>query len=104
MCLLARGLTSKVKGLVADTQQFNIDDDQRYLRDLSLPGIRRAGDFRTAVTLSSPGRLLLHNTGESSLVSWAQDVYKATGFQNNLEVRDGKVSEKDLVRWLQSLR
>ncbi len=104
LCLLARGLTSKVKVLVADAQQFNIDDDQRYLRDLSLPGIRRAGDFRTAVTLSSPGRLLLHNTGGSSLVPWAQDVYKATGFQNNLEVLDGKVSEKDLVRWLQSLR
>ena len=103
-CLLARGLAPGVRGLAADAVEFDADDDQSYLRELSLPGIRRAGDFRTAVTLAAPARLLLHNTGANFPLAWAQDVYRAAGTRRNLEVRNKKVSERDLLRWLRSGR
>ena len=103
-CLLARGLAPEVKGLAADTVRFNADDDQSYLRELPLPGIRRAGDFRTAVTLAAPGRLLLHNTGDNFPLAWARDVYKAAGSRRNLEVRNDKASERELLRWIRSGR
>ena len=103
-CLLARGLAPGVRGLAADAVRFDADDDQSYLRELPLPGIRQAGDFRTAVTLAAPGRLLLHNTGANFPLAWAQDVYRAAGTRRNLEVRNNKISERDLLRWLRSGR
>jgi len=98
--LLARPAAPEVKRLVADAAQFPADDDQAYLRDLPIPGIRRAGDFRTAVTLAAPGALLLHNTGKEFSTTWAEDVYKASGAEKSLTVKVKKVSENEIVRWL----
>ena len=99
-CLLARGLALGIDGLAADTVQFDANDDRSYLRELSLPLIRRAGDFRTAATLAAPTRLLLHNTGRNFPVDWVQDVYEAVGLQKNFEAHNNKISETELIHWL----
>ena len=98
--LLARSVAPGVKRLVADAAQFEAENDQAYLRDFPIPGIRRAGDFRTAVALAAPGALLVHNTGKGFSTTWAEDVYKASGAKKSLTVKAKKVSENEIIRWL----
>ena len=101
-CLLARAMNSQVKRLVADVAQFATEDDQAYLRHLPIPGIRRAGDFRTAVTLAVPGALLVHNTGDGFPIQWIQDAYQAGGAERNITIKQNKLSEAKIIRWLRT--
>ena len=101
-CLLARAMSPQVKRLVADAAQFATEDDQAYLRDLPISGIRRAGDFRTAVTLAIPEALLVHNTGDGFPIQWIRDAYQAGGAEGNIAIEPNKLSEARMIRWLRT--
>jgi hypothetical protein len=47
---------------VLDVEGFSTGDDDAYLARLYVPGLRRAGDLRTASEIA-PGRLVIHNAG-----------------------------------------
>jgi hypothetical protein len=49
--------------VVVDVAQFDNSSDAAFLERLYIPGIRRAGDFRTAVAPAA-GRTLVHNAGD----------------------------------------
>jgi hypothetical protein len=49
---------------VLDVGQFDTSSDAAYLDRLYIPGIRRAGDLQTAVSMAT-GRVLIHNAGPS---------------------------------------
>ncbi|MEK7832653.1 MAG: acetylxylan esterase, partial [Acidobacteriota bacterium] len=51
LALLARGLT-KIDAMVADAAELDSTNDKEFLARLPIPGVRRAGDFSTAVTLA----------------------------------------------------
>ena len=48
--------------VIADVGGFNTDRDEDFLEHAYVPGLRRAGDFRTASDIAR-GRLVVHNAG-----------------------------------------
>ncbi|MCX6909515.1 MAG: hypothetical protein NTY01_15935, partial [Verrucomicrobia bacterium] len=85
-CLLARPFAPFVKKTVADAVQFNPASDTAYLKQLYVPVLRRAGDFRSAVALIGNAPLLIHNAGEA--------------FKPGIETRREKLSDDEIVAWL----
>jgi len=51
-----------IRRAILDVSAFDLDSDAAFLDHLYVPGIRRAGDFRTAVTMTR-GELILHGAG-----------------------------------------
>jgi dienelactone hydrolase len=99
-CLLARGLAPKLMHTVVDASQFSTHNDQAYLDRLYIPVIRRAGDFRTALTLAPPSALLIHNSGNDFETEWVRNAYKISGADSLLRIESGKVFEPELISWL----
>ncbi len=52
-----------VKLAILDVGRFDLSSDDAFLDRLYIPGIRRAGDLRTAAAMAQ-GRLELHNAGD----------------------------------------
>jgi dienelactone hydrolase len=98
--LLARGLSRNVEATAVDVAQFDNNSDDSFLERLASPGLRRAGDVRTAGALSAPGRLLIHNTGESFNASWIEEVYSAAEARDRLHVRRAEASHERICQWL----
>jgi dienelactone hydrolase len=99
-CLLARALSPEIQNTVADVSQFRNQDDQAYLDQLYLPLIRKAGDFRTALTVAPPTKLLIHNTGSQFETQWVREAYQISKAESALRIESGKVSEAEIISWL----
>jgi hypothetical protein len=65
--VLAAGLTS-LRLAVLDVGRFDTGNDADFLDRLYIPGIRRAGDFQTAVEDAS-SVIVVHDAGEHFSVS-----------------------------------
>lgn len=63
--------------LAVDANGFSTAREDRYLKDLLIPGILRAGGLVNAVALSAPRTMLLHNTGDAFETGWASQAYKS---------------------------
>ncbi len=98
--LLARGLAPEVDRAIVDVAGFSNGSDDDFVARLPIPGLRRAGDFTTAVSLAGPTRLLIHQTGNRFSASGLQQVYQAAGKPSNLTVETGRVSVADRLIWL----
>lgn len=98
--LLARGLASEVARTAADVAQFDNTRDDSFLQHLYVPGLRRAGDLRTAGALTAPAPLLLFNTGQAFHADWIADVYRAVGAAAQLRVEAEGMPEEELMAWL----
>jgi dienelactone hydrolase len=98
--LLARAFATGVDQMVVDTAQFDNNNDEDYLRRLAIPGLRRAGDFLTAVTIAPLTPLLLHNTGTQFQVGKITDVFAALNKVSNLQVQAEKLNDTAVVQWL----
>ncbi|MCX7825882.1 MAG: acetylxylan esterase [Verrucomicrobiae bacterium] len=85
-CLLARPFAPFVRKTVADAAQFNADSDAAYIKSLYVPVLRRAGDFRAALSLIGDAPLLVHNAGGA--------------FKCAPNARKEKAGEDEIVRWL----
>ena len=85
-CLLARPFAPFVKKTAAAAVQFNPASDTAYLKQLYVPVLRRAGDFRTAVALIGNAPLLVHNAG--------------VAFKPGCETRREKLADDEVVAWL----
>jgi hypothetical protein len=57
--------------VVADVARFDIDSDDAFLEHLDIPGLRRAGDLRTALTMTT-ARVVTHNAGDRFVLDGAQ--------------------------------
>ncbi len=99
-CLLARALAPELHSTAADVSQFNSQNDQAYLDTLYIPIIRRAGDFRTALTLAPTSRLLIHNTGSQFETEWVGNAYKISNAEAALRIKSEKVPPSELLSWL----
>jgi hypothetical protein len=98
--LLARGLAPQVARTAVDVAQFDNTNDDNFLHRLYIPGLRRAGDLRTAGALAAPGALLLHNTGEAFRSDWIADAYRAAGAADQLRVEKDVVADGELAAWV----
>ena len=99
-CLLARALAPQVGRTAVDLDRFAVDDDQAWLKACFAPGIRSAGDVRTALGLIAPAPLLVHQSGGGFPVAWAEDVYRAGAAPAALRLERRRLKGSDVVAWL----
>ena len=99
-CLLARALAPSIARTAVDLNRFAADSDARWVADLFIPGIRSAGDFRTAGALIAPGRLLVHNTGKRFPLDWLRAAYRAAGAKDALRISEQRLNRSDILNWL----
>jgi len=99
-CMLARGLAADPAAFSVDANQFEADSDAAYLKELNIPGIRRAGDFRTAGILNMRGQLWIQNPGKSFPAEWLRSVYSALGKQGLLKIQPERATDPLILDWL----
>jgi hypothetical protein len=78
--------------------RFNSRDDPAYLDALYAPGLRRAGDLRTAALLAAPASLCLFNTGTEFQSDAIAAGYRALNAP--LRIEPGPLSESEIAAWL----
>jgi hypothetical protein len=104
-CLLARALAGTTVGrMVVDAAQFDCTADDAWIESLYLPLLRRAGDLRTAVALSAPGPLWIHNAAPGFPSAWCRQAYRAAGTPDALHIRTGRADPATIVAWLTDKR
>jgi dienelactone hydrolase len=96
----ARAVAGEGVNLVADLGQFAADTDAEYLKNFFVPGLRKAGDFRSASVVNTQGRQLIYNAGPQFPQDWAREAAKLAG--SDLDLRTGSVDEPGLIAWLTS--
>lgn len=99
LAMLAAPLADAV---AADCGQLDLTNDQALLSDaLYTPGLRRMGDFRTALTLAAPHPALLYNTGSKFAgTDWVKDVYTGLGAAPAMKVEAGGEDEGAVADWI----
>lgn len=102
LALLARGLAPKVDRMVADVAGFDSTSDQEFLAQLPIPGIRRAGDFATAITLAPLTPLLIHNTNGKFRTERISEIYQRLGRAEHFKTSSTPIGNTELLNWLSS--
>ncbi len=100
--LLARGLATGLDRTAVDTATFSTSSDDAFVARLPIPGIRRSGDFVTAVSLATLTPLLLHGTGNQFETTQIQTLYARFGQPGHLTIKAEKLALPALVQWLEA--
>jgi dienelactone hydrolase len=100
--LLARGIAPAIDKMAIDAAQFDLSRDESFIKSAAIPGIRRAGDFTTAVTIAPLTPLLIHNTGNKFNTEKIEAVYKAFGKAENFKMQSARINDSELIAWLSS--
>jgi dienelactone hydrolase len=100
--LLARGIAPAIDRMVIDAAEFDSSSDEAFIKSVAVPGIRRAGDFTTAVTIAPLTPLLVHNTGNKFNTEKIEAVYKDLGKADDFKPQSAKLSDSELAAWLSS--
>ena len=98
--LLARGLAPSIEKMVIDAGQFDTASDEEFIRRLPIPGIRRAGDFSTAVTIAPLTPLMIHNTGRKFGIEKMKAIYSRFGKIENFKTQSTELTDSLLINWL----
>jgi hypothetical protein len=98
--LLARGLAPRIDRMAVDAARFDTSNDEEYLKYLPIPGIRRAGDFKTSVTVSPLTPLFIHNTGDKFRTAAIAEVYSRFGRAADFKTQQTELTNRSLVAWL----
>ncbi|MDX2043748.1 MAG: acetylxylan esterase [Acidobacteriota bacterium] len=101
LALLARGLTTFDRTVV-DAAQLDSANDQAVLAQIPIPGIRRAGDFQTAVTLAPLTPMLIHNTSGKFRTDSMTEIYRRLGRAEDFKTSSSELGKNDLLNWLSS--
>ncbi len=99
--LLARAFAPEVSRAVCDVDGLDTASDDSFLNDLWQPGLRRAGDFRTAGILAAPANLMLHNTQGRFEMAPIINAYRGNGSQSRLKISAQRISDASIAAWLQ---
>jgi hypothetical protein len=86
--------------MVVDASEFDSTSDEAFVKSLPVPGIRRAGDFATAVAIAPLTPLLIHNAGGKFRAERIEAVYQAFGRAGNFRAQPAKLSDSELIAWL----
>jgi len=100
--MLARGIAPAIDRMAIDAAEFDSTSDEAFIKSVAIPGIRRAGDFTTAVTIAPLTPLLIHNTGNKFNTEKIEAAYKAFGKAGNFKSQPAKLSDSELIAWLSS--
>ncbi len=99
-CLLARALSNDDAAFAVDAVQFDAASDDAYLKELNIPGIRRAGGLRSAAILNLRSPLLVTNAGPGFPSAWIQSVFQSLGKAELLKVSATRPDDARIVEWL----
>ena len=99
-CLLARALANDDAAFAVDAMHFNAGSDEAYLKALNIPGIRRAGDLRTASILNLRSPLFVTDAGSGFPSAWIQSVYQSLGKTSLLTIVPSPAGEATIADWL----
>ncbi|MGE0131227.1 MAG: alpha/beta hydrolase family protein [Blastocatellales bacterium] len=100
--LLARGIAPAIDKMVIDAAELDSSSDEAFAKNVGVPGIRRAGDFTTAVAIAPLTPLMIHNTGNKFNAEKIEAVYKAFGKAASFKSQSAKLSDAELAAWLSS--
>jgi len=98
--LLARGIAPAIDMMAIDVAEFDSSSDEAFTKSVAVPGIRRAGDFTTAVAIAPLTPLLIHNAGNKFNAEKIEAVYKAFGKTESFKTQSAKLTNSELVAWL----
>ncbi len=84
LVLLARAFEPSVRSTSVDLSSCPATD-AAFAGELFIPLLRKAGDFRTAVTMIAPSHLTIRGNIEPGLARWFRAVYKAAGATDMLK-------------------
>ncbi len=99
-CLFSRALAADDAAFSIDLDGFEGGDDSAYLKTFNVPGIRRAGDARTAGILNLRGELWIQNPGKSFPSEWLESVYTSLGKRGLLLVDPQRVDQAVITDWI----
>jgi len=100
LCVLARALAADVTRTWVEVAGFDFSDDADWIEKCHVPGLRSAGDVRTALGLIAPGHLHVGAANRSFPSAWARDAYRAAGGTRRLSISRRRGNQQSLVRWL----
>lgn len=98
--LLARSLAPAIDRMAVNVAGFDDASDEAFLKHLPIPGLRRAGDFATAVTVAPLTPLLVHNTGGRFRAGRIAEVYRRLGRGADFREHRDRLPDADLLAWL----
>ena len=99
-CLLALALSRGVARAAVDFGCFAADQDESWVEQCFIPGVRGAGDLRAALALIPPAALLVHHLGAEFPRSWARRAYRADGREERLNLAGPQMEPAAAVDWL----
>ncbi len=99
--VLAAALDEGPLQIAGDLDGFDASDDAAYVEGLSIPGLRRAGDFRAAAVLLSGRRALLHNIHDAFPSDWYEAAFAAAGNADGLALTSRAAEPRRIIGWLQ---
>ncbi len=99
-CLLAAAGAPKLTSVAADMAGLDASSDEQLMERLFTPGLRRAGDVRTAGALWAPAGLLLHNAGSGFGDDFVAAAYGASGAPEKLRSQREEASAEEIVKWV----
>lgn len=100
LALLARALAPRLNGVVIDADGFDSSNDDEFIKSLPIPGIRRAGDFATAVRIAPFTPLLIHNAGTRFRTEEISEAFRLFGRASDLNSFPDRRSIDQIVSWL----
>ncbi len=98
--VLAAPFAEEIDAVVVDAAQYPSGRDSGYMRKLYVPGLRRAGDFRSAQALIAPVPLYIHNTNGVFHTAWAKDAYRTLNAEERLTVGKEQAGYDEILQWL----
>jgi dienelactone hydrolase len=100
LVLLARGLAPALDRVAIDADGLDTASDESVMRVLPVPGIRRAGDFTTAVLMAPLKPLLIYNTKDRFTTDQMMAAFKMFGRPVDLKVSNSIPANDVLLEWL----
>ncbi|MEO6725420.1 MAG: hypothetical protein ABIP14_08965 [Blastocatellia bacterium] len=104
LALLARGLAPQLDRMLIDASQLDVSSDEEFLKWLPIPGIRRAGDFVTAVAIAPLTPLRVHNTGDKFQTARIAEIYRRLGRAQDFQSQQKALSNAEIITWLSAKR
>lgn len=99
-CLLAAPFTPAKTSIVADLNQIGNDEDPRWRKDLFTPCILKAGGLATAVGLTAPRRLLIHNLADGFITRPLRAAYRAARGDKQLRILRDLAGAEKMTNWI----
>jgi dienelactone hydrolase len=100
LALLARAIAPPLDRVAIDAAGLDTSSDETFLRALPIPGVRRAGDFVTAVFMAPTRPLMIYNTQGRFATEQIASAFRLQKRTEDLSVASSSPSIEALAEWL----